>query len=84
MNWLTSNGTDTTPRYRAKNKKPRQLRYLDLHNVDFIVLDAQYVSNFPEAPGWIKNHIPDQRAQLIYELGTDPKRKIAIDRWDKR
>lgn len=60
------------------------LRYLDHNNVDYVVLDAQYASNFPEVPGWMKNHIPDQRAQLIYELGTDPGRKIQIYRWEKR
>ena len=32
----------------------------------------------------MKNRIPDERAQLIYELGTDPSRKIQIYKWESR
>jgi len=60
------------------------LRYIDSKNADFILLDAQYVGHFPAVADWIKNGIPDKRARLIYELGTDPTRKIQIYRWEKR
>jgi hypothetical protein len=82
----------TVPSYYAQGtliglpyaESSEALRYMDTNNVDFIVLDAQYSINFPEIPDWIKSRIPDERAQLIYELGTDPSRKIQIYRWEKR
>ena len=82
----------TVPTYYAQGtliglpyaESPQALRYIDSKNADFIVLDAQYVGDFPEVAAWMTNRIPDERAQLIYELGTDPSRKIQIYEWESR
>jgi hypothetical protein len=82
----------TVPTYYAQGtliglpyaESAQALRYIDFENPDFILLDAQYVEHFPEAAEWMKNHIPDERAHLIYEMGADPGRKIQIYQWDKR
>jgi hypothetical protein len=58
------------------------LRYLERNKVDFVVLDAQYAGRFPEVPDWINSGIPDPRAHRIYEIGSDPAKKIVIYRWD--
>ena len=58
------------------------LQYLERNNIDFVVLDAQYAGRFPEVPDWINNGIPDRRAHRIYEVGSDPSKKIVIYRWD--
>jgi 4-amino-4-deoxy-L-arabinose transferase-like glycosyltransferase len=81
----------TIPTYYAKGtvvglpyaESSQTLRYLDSRNVDFIVLDSHYVSNFPVLSDWIKHGIPDQRAQLIYEAGADVNNRVAIYRWEK-
>ncbi len=57
------------------------LRYLDSKNVDFIVLDSHYVSNFPELSEWMKHGIPDNRVQLIHEAGIDAYNRVAVYRW---
>ncbi len=82
----------TVPTYYAQGtlvglpyaESSQALRYIDSENPDFIVLDAQYVGHFPEVAAWMANRIPDERAQLVYELGTDPSRKIQIYRWESR
>jgi hypothetical protein len=82
----------TVPTYYAKARSSglsyaesaQALRYIDSKNPDFIVLDAHYVGHFSEVADWIKYGIQDERAQLIYELGSDPSQKIQIYRWEKR
>ena len=51
--------------------------------MDFIVLDSRYVGSLPVLSDWIKQGIPDQRAQLIYEAGADVNNRVAIYRWKK-
>ena len=80
----------TVPTYYAEGtliglpyaRSDQALRYLEMNKVDFVVLDAQYASKFPEVPDWINSGIPDRRAHRIYEVGSDPGRKIVIYRWD--
>lgn len=57
------------------------LAYLDSRNVDFIVLDSNYVSKFPELSDWMKYGIPDNRVQLIHEAGIDAYNRVAVYRW---
>lgn len=59
----------------------RVLPYLDSEKVDFIIVDSHYSSSFPEVMDWIKHGIPDNRARLIYENGTNAGNRIEIYRW---
>ena len=56
------------------------LAYLTRENVDFIVVDSRYMEYLPELGEWIEHGIPDPRAQLIYQNGTDSN-EIQIYRW---
>ena len=57
------------------------LRYIEAKSPDFIVLKGHQVGSRPYMEEWIRNGIPDGRAELIYEKGDALEEKIIIYRW---
>jgi 4-amino-4-deoxy-L-arabinose transferase-like glycosyltransferase len=56
-------------------------RYFDSRNVNFIVLGGQNSKSFPTMAEWMAHGIPDPRAQLVYDSGGPPEKRIEIYRW---
>ncbi len=58
------------------------LRYLDSQKVDFIGLESSYGRYIPTLSEWLKNGIPDRRAQLVYDTGYTWSERVRIYRWN--
>ena len=58
------------------------LSYIGSEHIDFVVLDSWSARDRPEEREWLRNGMPDSRATLVYQIGSNDAAQVEVYRWD--